>query len=1375
MQKFFPYLILVAFVGSLFFVASIEANKPGNAAQYAVLGHGKNGHRPTGAEEAISQDYALTRDPRAGRVPVERLIEARKMREVIIAGKRQNPLAPVSGISWQERGPNNVGGRSRVVWFDLADAANGYKKVWAAGVSGGLWYTLDITAFNPTWVKIDDFFDNIAVSSFAQSATNPQLMYFGTGEGWFNSDAVEGLGIWKSTNGGSTWTRLTSTNNFAYVQDLQLDNANNLYASLRNRLAGQAVGIQKSTDGGNSWTQVLGAPVLGPTNRGADLELAANGDLYATIGFFSNGRIYRSNFGIYGTTTGNAGTWEDITPNPTSNAIPLDAAADSYDRIELAIAPSDPATVYALFEGNGTQTAAYIKKYDANTNTWVSRTLPNIIDQGSNSVFTRNQAWYDLIAVVDPNDPQRIWIGGVDALRSDNGGVTWSQKTTWSLFGAPAFNIDQNVHADHHAYQYVPGTSTRLVMGTDGGVDYTEVANQGSTDNFPQFARKNSGYNVTQFYTVASHPTNANYFLAGAQDNGTQRFLSAGLNSTLAATGGDGGFCHIDQNEPNIQITAFTRNNYSISTNGGASFTSRNKNNFGGFINPTDYDDYANILYAGNGSGVFLRYLSPATDGATTSVSVSGFSLGNVTHVSVSPSIPNRVYFGISNGRVVMVDNAHTGTSLVGTVIFDPGINGSISCVAIDPANEAHMLVTYSNYGVNSVWETNNAGANWTSVEGNLPDMPVRWALFDPRNATQALLATEMGVWSTNSLNGANTAWDPTNQGLANVRVSMFQYAPQTGVLAAATHGRGLFTAQVPQRTTPDINFEFAKSLAAELATGTVGCVKYTDYTVNLQLSKPASAAATATLTMMADGNAVQGVDYEVTTNGSFIEPSLVVNFSAGSAQSQPITVRVYDDGEVEDVEYLRIGYTLATSGDAVKGAGPQTIAIQLVDNDVVPDPGSQLFGTIGTNNAGFSIPFLSGATDCKTQMLYTAAELKAIGLGAGAISELGIILNSKGSAGSYENLSLKVGHTTLSTLRNLPFQTGLTPVFQAAAYNTVSGPNNFTLQTPFIWNGTSNLLIELCYDNGFTNAQGGSVVNDFTSTSNLGSFNDPATPVRAIWAAANGASCDELNSGYTVSQQSGDITRRPVLRITGSTPGIQIANTLSTGTQSVGPLADVFVYNGAGQLMARVKNLTNFDYGCTNFTIDRQGSTTKNFLNNLPANAVADKTLVIASANANANGQFQVTLYYTPAEVAGWEAATGRPFSQVQAVKTKNAISSYTPGAVPAIDLEINPAPIINNYGEGKSVTATFRTGFSGFAVGAIYPNGFTFIGDGLWSNPANWMSGLIPPNLIPGGFTVTINPSGNGEAIMDVPVTLQQGAILNVQPGKKLKLPGN
>src|SRR5215204_1979471 len=180
-------------------------------------------------QKLMEQEFERTKDPLLNVVPTDRLLEAIEVRDAKLNAVQtlsgiQSVNTAVSGITWQERGPGNVGGRTRALWFDLSDAANGYKKVWAGGVGGGLWYTNDITVASPVWNKVNDALENIAISCFVQSTTNPQIMYFGTGEGWENVDAVRGLGIWKTMDGGANWTRLTSTSTFYFIQDLLIDN-----------------------------------------------------------------------------------------------------------------------------------------------------------------------------------------------------------------------------------------------------------------------------------------------------------------------------------------------------------------------------------------------------------------------------------------------------------------------------------------------------------------------------------------------------------------------------------------------------------------------------------------------------------------------------------------------------------------------------------------------------------------------------------------------------------------------------------------------------------------------------------------------------------------------------------------------------------------------------------------------------------------------------------------------------------------------------------------------------------------------------------------------------------------------------------------------
>lgn len=1251
----------------------------------------------------MEQEFNLAKDPFSNIVPTERLLEAidtrdARLNEMQSLSGIQSMNTSVSGISWQERGPVNIGGRTRVVWFDLSDASNGYKKVWAGGACGGLWYTNDITVVSPVWTKVNDALDNIAISCFVQNPANPLEMYFGTGEGWLNVDAVRGLGIWKTTDGGVNWTRLLSTSSFYFVQDLLIDNNGHLYASLRvNDQNGGSAGIQKSMDGGGSWTVVLTTPATG-SSRGADLELAANGDIYASMGTAtSNGGIYRSVFATNTSNTGNSGTWVNITPNTTGV---IASPSNFWQRIELACAPNDANTVYALFQGYGSVNAncESIQRYNASTNTWTLGTVPTIIDQGVNSVFTRTQAFYDLIAAVDPNNANSLYIGGIDALRSDDGGTTWTQMTTWSLFNATGFTSNQNVHADHHVIRFAPGSSSRAIWGTDGGIYYTTNANITGAGNKPTFTSKNDGYNVTQYYSAAIHPTATNYFLAGAQDNGSHKFTASGLNSATEVSGGDGGFCHIDQDNPNIQITSYVMNNYYVSTNGGTSFTSYSKNDRGSFINPTDYDNTANILYGGDAAGYFYRWIDPATNGVDTQVAVPEFGTARVTHVSVSPLTANRVYFGLSNGSVVRVDNANTGISLTGTVI-KTGI-GSVSCIVIDPANENHVLVTYSNYGASivNVFESINALAatpTFTSVEGDFPDMPVRWAMFDPRNSDWALLATELGVWSTNNLNaGATTNWNPTNSGLANVRVDMLQYRASDRTIVAATHGRGLFTAVVPSVVTPDINFAVATTAATEQVATVSGCRTYTDYPVFMTIANAPVGNATITVNVMAGATATQGTDFDYTTNGSFTSPSNTAVFANGASEAIAITIRVYNDAEVESQETFTLNYTISGTTNAQAGIGAQTHIVSITDNDSAPLASSSAVYTIGT--AGFYMgdltagsPFDARLQSKKTHFLYKASELTAVGLTAGNIVSLALNID-KQSSRPFQNMQIKMGSTSVNYLVDGTASiTSVSTVKTLTSYSTVNGWNTFTFDIPFTWNGTSNIVVEICYDNGTADI---TQIVDRT----IG-FKDGGTITQGNTIYQNNINCTTSFSAVTYYQEG----LKPQARFGRSISGTAVGTSLITRGEYFGPNNDLYIYNASGEILARLRNLSSHNYGCVNVIIDRAGTGATAFWNNNPGNRIMDKTFRIIPTTNNATGSYEITLYYSQAEVAGWEAATGQLFSSIQLIKAEGAISSVTPATPNAAGTIYIVPPTRGTLGTNYTLTYTFTNGFSGFGAG--------------------------------------------------------------------------
>lgn len=715
----------------------------------------------TGARQAMERDIEMMKDPSLGYIPSDRLLVAKQYKDDLM---RQE--SALTGVEWNPLGPNNQGGRSRTILIDANDPTG--KTVFTASVSGGLWRTNDITATEPLWFPVNDLLDNLAIISIAQDPSSPQKMYFCTGEGYNNIDYVRGLGVWASTDGGFTWSQLGSTNNsnFYYCQKTFVTSTGVLFVAT-------STGLYRSVDFGSSFTKVLGTG-LGITgaisNFTYDIEQASNGDLYASL----DGSIHKS--------TNGGVNWS------AAQTLPVTA-----ERIEIACAPSNPNYLYALCERSSVLEAV-IRTTDGGT-TWTAASEPDDADTGiPDTDFTRGQAWYDLTLAVDPNNPLRLFVGGVDLFVTGDGASTWTQVSHWyGGFGFP------DVHADQHCILFKQGSSSEAYFTNDGGIYYTSTANAAT----PVFENKGANFITTQFYSCAIHPTASNYyFLGGAQDNGSHRFTRGSVQNSVQVTGGDGGFAHIDQDEPQYQFTAYTNNQYYRSSDGGNSFTSVSTTG-GRFINPSDYDDVNNRMYAANTSNDYIIWNNPQMGNSFTVVSVAAFG-GQVSAVKVSPNTPNRVFFG-ANGDVFRVDNANTASPTVTNV--STGLPAAyLNCIEVETGNDNHLIAVYSNYGTNNIWESTNGGTSWTSVDGNLPDMPVRWALFNPDNNDQVLIATELGIWSTDNLDGSSTVWGASNSGLANVRVDMLQVRSSDKLVVAATHGRGLYYSDI--FTTPTAIFD---------------------------------------------------------------------------------------------------------------------------------------------------------------------------------------------------------------------------------------------------------------------------------------------------------------------------------------------------------------------------------------------------------------------------------------------------------------------------------------------------------------------------------------------------------------------------------------
>lgn len=752
-------------------------------------------------EQAALQEFIITVDPWLQRVPAERRSEAwlafMESRESFRSGSK-------SSLNWQEVSAD-MGGRTRALAWDPGDL-NG-RKIWAGAATGGLWYNEDIHDSTSTWVPVSGFTDYLPVSSIAFDPQNPQVMYVGTGEAQtalviYRESSGLGSGILKSTDGGSSWNLLGPTQDFAYVTDV----VTRVEAGQTVIYAGVVSGIYKgsthssqpsdglfrSADGGQTWQQVLPL-IAGSTSpySVADIEIGADGRIF--VGTMKN---LAGNGGacILHSDSGSSGTWTLY--NQMASVIQADPQYSIPGRVILAAAPSDPNTVYAAYGAGWLNSAGFnyargrhILRTTNKGQTWTAVNLPQPTGGGDWATLS----WHALTMGVDPNDPQTLYAGGLDQYRSTNHGLTWTHLSNWASMyngGGPDY-----VHADQHKVLYFPGSSDTALFATDGGIFYTSNASA----PVPEFKERNKGYNTLQFYTCAiNHSLSQDSVLGGLQDNGTLLATTPPITVWDMVDGGDGAYCFFDDNDP-VFYTSYYYNEYSIFV-GGTYFDQTNTYGSGIFINPADYHSQGNTIYAnactfyGQNTDQMLRIsglpfiindqILPLNTGTQVPFSFFGVS----PHSTLSQV---RLFVGSQSGRLFRVNNANTSpqSTDIGSTQF-PAAN--ISCVAVGGSDDT-LLVSFSNYGVASVWLTQDGGNTWKDVEANLPDMPVRWALLAPVDANRALIATEMGIWSCDNLLSASPHWQVAGTGMPPVRTDMLRFRASDSTLVAATHGRGFW------------------------------------------------------------------------------------------------------------------------------------------------------------------------------------------------------------------------------------------------------------------------------------------------------------------------------------------------------------------------------------------------------------------------------------------------------------------------------------------------------------------------------------------------------------------------------------------------------
>ena len=759
----------------------------------------------------FEREWELTMNPATGKPEPGKVLALQNKRPQNIQKRVPGGASP-----WIERGPNNVGGRTRTLLFDPNDPT--HKRVFAGGVSGGLWVNQDITNPNASWSAITNVPSNMAVSCIAVDPNDSNIFYLGTGE-LYTSGSVTGNGVYKSTDAGMSWTNIFGGNGGStqtsgdqkvvpgayFIQDIAAWNNNGTteifiavgasywrYGGAITTFLGDVTdyGVYKTTDGGVQWTKPT-VPLLNDNiQQPNDFEISADNKIWlATTGNYfgdSGGAILKSSDG---------------------NRFFAIATLPNLNRTEIEVSTTDPEKLYVLGSTNAGVPIIY-KTTDAFASSPAEMPLPKDADTGiSQDDFTRGQSFYDLVIEADPSNDEILYVGGIDLFRSANGASSWTQISKWSYNNDLADLNVSLVHADQHAMVFRPDNPNQAVFGNDGGVYFAnDLKKAGSNTSIVQGV--NSDYNVTQFYSAAIAPTAADeYFLGGTQDTGTPYFNNPnplGPDQSNDISGGDGAACFVDQVGEDYLIVSYVYNAdyslYDFNKEGWRSIILESDNAEGDFINQADLDSNKDILYtnASIGSSYRLYRFSDLTnipEGGSASKTILESSLLNSfpTALKVSPYTTEmtKLLVGTETGNLFSVQAADSNP--VWEEITGPSFVGSISDIEFG-ASESEILVTFHNYGVDNIWWSFDGGSTWASKEGDLPDLPVKSILQNPIEPNEVIVGTELGVWKTENWEDSVPNWEHAYNGMSDVKVTDLQYRKEGHKVLAATYGRGLFT-----------------------------------------------------------------------------------------------------------------------------------------------------------------------------------------------------------------------------------------------------------------------------------------------------------------------------------------------------------------------------------------------------------------------------------------------------------------------------------------------------------------------------------------------------------------------------------------------------
>lgn len=850
--KFYPILQVFTLAFLLFgfsgcFSSSQEERR--NTRNENTLSHDEDEkHERTAPAERWKAEFDMIKDPITGQIPAG--IRQKEMKAALKTDTYQLPYneetKTLPSINIIEKGPNNYGGRTRALEFDMRNSSI----VLSGGVTGGIFRS---TNGGDSWTRVTPAG---ALHSLASLVQDPRVghqdtWYAGTGESNSSAgdasasgtylDGYHGHGIYKSTDNGSTWAAMANTQGssqeifderYDYVHRMVINPDNgNIIAAVANVISH----LDIST---NTWTQRIGSFTA---NRPSDVLYNAVGDkFYAAI----NGLESSANAGIYSSLDGL--TWTKIATTATLN--PNGAASFGHDveRIILAnVADTDDILAfYNLYEGGGVscggQTSdAGLAHLDGTTNTWTlhSLNIGNCAGGTTSPKVINSQQGYNLALTTKPNDANWVYLGGVEAYR-----YNLSTNVYEFIGGSQDAANAINLHVDQHIFKFEPGSNDIMWAGNDGGLRKTDVTGA-LTGNGYVWSDRNTNYVTYQYYGADINSTTGSTFVGGgAQDNAfsiqptTAQALEVGPTADGTALAIISGTSFTDHN----LLCLFQNGGLARVVNGTISGYVEPSGKTQNFVAKMHSDiDNREILYyptkspngllrtriastissgtiTGNASTGWEQMTGLSINGTITAMQAShnNTATGFVSGEYTASDSNRKLYFGTERGNLYRLDDPAFGAAGTAPVEIGPSVSPNtfstkyLSDIAVNPNDDKEVVVTYSNYSFSSVWHTSDASVAspvWTEIEGPSGSAvelaSIRSALMvDAAGTLVYLVGTSTGLYATDALSGATTSW--TRLGTVNdlglaVSVDMRLRTADNKVIVG-THGNGLFLLEFP-------------------------------------------------------------------------------------------------------------------------------------------------------------------------------------------------------------------------------------------------------------------------------------------------------------------------------------------------------------------------------------------------------------------------------------------------------------------------------------------------------------------------------------------------------------------------------------------------